>query len=316
MERIERIQELGRLAVELNGELNQEERTKASLISPFIHEVLGYNVFDPREVVREHTADIGNRQQCAVDYAIFHQGEPMIIVEAKKVSVKVEGAQPAQLQRYFNNVRSAKVGIFTNGIEYVCYADVDDGRGMDAEPFLTFDVRHITPGDVVEIERMAKGAFEPGAIRQAAATSVALKAVRNYYAEPSDEHIKQMMSEIAPDIKVRTAAKVAEYRKLAVKVLGEMRGQPEQAVAEESGSTTRSSRAEYGNRSHPAGTDGGQTFIRIGEVCSNGHTLTANNIRIHPRSGHEVCKDCDRVHSANARERARERKRAAQEGTC
>lgn len=162
MEKIDQIRKLGERAIEGNGTLNHEEKTKAALISPFIHYVLGYDVFDPDEVVREHTADIGNRQQCAVDYAIYHQGEPAIIVEAKKVSVQVVGGQAVQLQRYFNNVRSAKVGIFTNGIQYVCYADVDDSRGMDAEPFLTFDVRYITPGDVVEIERLAKGNFEPG----------------------------------------------------------------------------------------------------------------------------------------------------------
>lgn len=41
--------------------LQTEEATKNALVMPFIN-ALGYNVFDPTEVVPEFTADIGTRR--------------------------------------------------------------------------------------------------------------------------------------------------------------------------------------------------------------------------------------------------------------
>ena len=45
-----------------------EEATKNALIMPFIN-ALGYNVFDPTEVVPEFTADVGTKKGEKVDYA-------------------------------------------------------------------------------------------------------------------------------------------------------------------------------------------------------------------------------------------------------
>jgi len=39
-----------------------EEATKNALVMPFINHVLGYNVFDPTEVVPEFTADVGDKK--------------------------------------------------------------------------------------------------------------------------------------------------------------------------------------------------------------------------------------------------------------
>ena len=49
--------------------LDTEEATKTALIMPFIA-ALGYDVFDPSEVIPEFTADVGIKKGEKVDYVI------------------------------------------------------------------------------------------------------------------------------------------------------------------------------------------------------------------------------------------------------
>ena len=61
--------------------LATEEAAKHALVLPFI-QALGYDVFDPGEVVPEYTADFGIRQNEKVDYAIVREeddNEPAIL---------------------------------------------------------------------------------------------------------------------------------------------------------------------------------------------------------------------------------------------
>ena len=53
MDFIERLQVLAKKAKQLSSTLTTEEATKNALIMPFLHSVLGYDVFDPTEVVPE-----------------------------------------------------------------------------------------------------------------------------------------------------------------------------------------------------------------------------------------------------------------------
>lgn len=58
------------LQYEENDSLKTEEATKMAIISPFIKEVLGFNVFDPDEVVPEMNADLYKTRE-KVDYSII-----------------------------------------------------------------------------------------------------------------------------------------------------------------------------------------------------------------------------------------------------
>lgn len=59
MDFIERLQGLSKKITKSGHYLETEEATKNALIMPFLHSVLGYDVFDPTEVVPEFTADAG-----------------------------------------------------------------------------------------------------------------------------------------------------------------------------------------------------------------------------------------------------------------
>lgn len=79
------IDALRALANRTRGQLDHlqtEEATKNAIIMPFIN-VMGYDVFNPTEVVPEFTADVGNRKGEKVDYAIMQNGAPIILFECK-----------------------------------------------------------------------------------------------------------------------------------------------------------------------------------------------------------------------------------------
>ncbi|MCZ6314478.1 restriction endonuclease, partial [Vibrio parahaemolyticus] len=71
MDFIERLQALAKKASQISSTLETEEATKNALIMPFLHSVLGYDVFDPSEVIPEFTADTATKKGEKVDYALM-----------------------------------------------------------------------------------------------------------------------------------------------------------------------------------------------------------------------------------------------------
>jgi predicted type IV restriction endonuclease len=134
MDFIDQIQELAARIPKLRENIKTEEATKNALVMPLIN-ILGYNVFDPREVVPEYTADFGTKKGEKVDYAIFKDGGPVILIECKNIDADLDREHASQLFRYFS-VTDAKIGILTNGIIYRFYTDLDSPNKMDDKSFL------------------------------------------------------------------------------------------------------------------------------------------------------------------------------------
>ena len=76
------VKQLSERVEKLKDSLITEEATKNALIMPFL-QVMGYDVFDPHEVVPEYTCDIGTKKGEKIDYAIFKDGKPIILIECK-----------------------------------------------------------------------------------------------------------------------------------------------------------------------------------------------------------------------------------------
>ena len=125
----ERIQALAQRAPKLVDRLDTEEATKNALVMPFLS-ALGYDVFDPDEVIPEYTADVGMKKGEKVDYAIMRAGQVVMLVECKKASVKLSGTEVSQLYRYFS-VTKARIALLTNGVQYCFYSDLDEPNKMD-----------------------------------------------------------------------------------------------------------------------------------------------------------------------------------------
>ena len=144
-----------------------EEATKTALVMPFI-QALGYDVFDPAEVVPEFSADVGTKQGEKVDYAIISDGKPTMLIECKHVTVTLEHRQINQLLRYFH-ATDARIGILTNGVVYQFFSDTQKQNLMDSEPFLEIDLLSLDDRAVIALKRFAKQSFDINAVLDAAA---------------------------------------------------------------------------------------------------------------------------------------------------
>ncbi|MCC6571828.1 MAG: restriction endonuclease, partial [Chitinophagales bacterium] len=64
----DQIKQLGDRVNKLKDQIQTEEATKNAFIMPFL-QTLGYDVFNPLEVVPEFVADIGIKKGEKIDYA-------------------------------------------------------------------------------------------------------------------------------------------------------------------------------------------------------------------------------------------------------
>lgn len=173
--------------------IGTEEATKNAFVMPFISTILGYDVFDPLEVVPEFTADVGTKKGEKVDYAIMRDGEVQILIECKPSmgSLKIEHA--SQLFRYFS-VTNARIAVLTNGAVWHFYTDLDVPNRMDAKPFLVLDLLDIDAMLVPELQKLSKESFDLESIISAAEELKYVGALKReigvQFREPSDEWIK------------------------------------------------------------------------------------------------------------------------------
>lgn len=193
-----RLMELQKRATEHREVLLTEEAAKNALIMPFI-QALGYDVFNPAEVVPEFTADVGQKKGEKVDYAICAGGKVSLLIECKPSSVALNINHAAQLYRYFS-VTAARLAILTNGVVYQFYSDVERPNVMDEKPFFTFNLDAIRPGDVKTIESFTKAAFDIDRIVKEAGDlktqSLLRKELEKELAEPSEEFVKMLASRV------------------------------------------------------------------------------------------------------------------------
>ncbi len=189
----ERIAALATKVQNQRDAIQTEEATKNAFVMPFISMILGYDVFDPLEVIPEFTADVGTKKGEKVDYAIMHAGEVQILVECKhpRDPLKIEHA--SQLYRYFS-VTNARIAILTNGQIYHFYTDLDAPNRMDSKPFLVLDLEDVDDTLLPEIRKLTKEVFDLDSIISAAEELKYLGQIKRTMAaqfkEPEDEWIK------------------------------------------------------------------------------------------------------------------------------
>lgn len=187
-----------------------EEATKMGLIVPFFS-ALGYDVFDPTEVIPEFVADFAIKksgQLEKVDYAIAISGVIVMIVEAKARDKKPD-AHDGQLKRYFNGLLATRVAIVTNGIEYRFFTDLRHENVMDDEPFFSFNILNYNQKQIENLKFFHRDNFDSTIIKRHAEEMVYLQGmtqlVDNLLRSPSDEFIRFLvtqMSTIAPSYTV------------------------------------------------------------------------------------------------------------------
>lgn len=193
---------LASLAVKIRqqkGSIETEEATKNAFVMPFISLVLGYDVFNPNEVVPEFTADVGTKKGEKIDYAIVRDGEVQILVEAKTVGAPLTLNHASQLFRYFSTT-NARIAVLTNGQHYYFYTDLDRPNRMDDKPFLQLDLLDLDESLVPEIEKLTKESFDLDSVVSAAEELKYIGAVKRALAgqfrDPDDEWVKALTNRV------------------------------------------------------------------------------------------------------------------------
>ena len=196
--------------------ISGEESTKNALAMPFINDVLKYNVFDPDDVVPEYVADVGVKKGERVDYCLFQNGVPAIIVECKAYGADLSKESITQLHRYFHNTE-ARFGILTDGVVYKFFTDLDKDNKMDDSPFFDFNILDYRDMDIEVLKQFCKDAFDTSEIRTRARD---LKIARDIKAaleqeidEPSPEFAKFLIGRTG--FGSRSAKAIERFQRIA-----------------------------------------------------------------------------------------------------
>ena len=189
--------------------LETEEATKNALIMPFI-QALGYDVFNPQEVVPEFVADVGMKKGEKVDYAIQQNGEVIILIECKQANANLSQANISQLYRYFTTTK-ARIAILTNGIQYRFFSDLEEPNKMDQKEFLELDMTNIRENLLDEVKKLAKEKFDLDRMLSTANelkyTSEIKKALIAQFNEPDEEFVKFFFNVTNPGARFIASAK-------------------------------------------------------------------------------------------------------------
>ncbi|HLP65494.1 type I restriction endonuclease [Flavobacterium sp.] len=209
---------------QLKDKIETEESTKHAFVLPFIN-ILGYDTFNPTEVVPEFTADLGLKKGEKVDYAIIQNDEPILIIECKnwKESLSVHGSQ---LFRYFH-VSKTRFALLTNGITYQFFTDLDEKNKMDQKPFLEFDITNLKDNAIHEITKFHKSNFDVNKILDNASSLKFIKEIRKLIDTeintPSPEFVKLFANKVYNG---RLTEKVMEeFTELVQKAFGQLIGE-------------------------------------------------------------------------------------------
>lgn len=198
MDFAEEIRVLANRAEKSCGDIKTEEATKQALVVPFL-KALGYDIYDPTEVVPEFTADVGKRKLDKVDYAIMGKGQPIMLVEAKWCGLKLDNEHMKQLFHYFS-VTDVRVAVLTNGVVYRFFTDLEKTNQMDGKPFLEFDLLHPQEDLISELKRFSKAKFDIGEIIPAAAELKYTREIKLILAEqlraPTDEFVRFFATQV------------------------------------------------------------------------------------------------------------------------
>lgn len=195
----DQIKLLSERVIKLKENTQTEEATKTAFIMPFL-QTLGYDVFDPTEVVPEFTCDLGIKKGEKIDYAIHKDGQPIILIECKHWKEDLN-SHNGQLFRYFH-VSNARFSILTNGIVYRFFTDLVEKNKMDQKPFFEFNMEKFRESQVDKLREFHKSYFNVDTILNTASELKYTNEIRNAIVkevnDPTDEFVKYFARPVYP----------------------------------------------------------------------------------------------------------------------
>ena len=196
-------QKLKQLVKELNKKLTSwdwqkavnnsgnETTTREFLIHPFL-DLLNYDRMD--DYTHEVTADLRDKQGKKVDVAITLGGKtPVILIECKKASQKLNDNHYRQLREYCNDIPTSKIGILSNGLNSKFYTKVS-GNSLHTSPFFEFDLSDYSNQDLETLAMFFRNVIDLSSILEEASEVYFLEsfdeAFFSLFSTPSDDLVK------------------------------------------------------------------------------------------------------------------------------
>lgn len=174
-----------------------EEGTKNAFIMPMIA-ALGYDIFNPFEVVPELDCDLIKKKGEKIDYAIMKDEQPILLIECKHWKQKLN-LHDTQLQKYFV-ASNARFGVLTNGIEYRFYTDLEKANIMDEKPFLIIDMLDLSDADIEQLKKFHKSYYNESDILSTASElkyTTEIKSILNReFISPSPDFVKFFLRQV------------------------------------------------------------------------------------------------------------------------
>ena len=171
--------------------ISTEEATKNAFIMPMIA-ALGYDVFNPFEVVPELDCDLIKKKGEKIDYAIQKDGQTILLVECKHCAQDLN-LHDTQLKKYFV-ASNARFGVLTNGVEYRFYTDLEKPNIMDDKPFLVVNMLDLSDNEIEQLKKFHKSYYDVDNILSTAQELKYTTELRNIisseFAAPSPEFVK------------------------------------------------------------------------------------------------------------------------------
>ena len=181
----------------LKSNITTEEATKNAFIMPLIA-ALGYDVFNPLEVVPELDCDLVKKKGEKIDYAIMRDGSPILLIECKHWEQNLN-LHDTQLKKYFV-ASNARFGVLTNGIEYRFYTDLEKPNIMDEKPFLVINMLNLSDIEIERIKQFHKSYYDESNVLSTAQelkyTTELRYILNSEFTSPSPEFVKFFTKQI------------------------------------------------------------------------------------------------------------------------
>lgn len=177
--------------------ITTEEGTKNAFIMPMIAS-LGYDIFNPFEVVPEMDCDLIKKKGEKIDYAIMKDDSPILLIECKHCNQNLN-LHDTQLQKYFV-ASNARFGVLTNGIEYRFYTDLEKVNLMDEKPFLIVNMLDLSDNDIEQLKKFHKSYYNESDILSTASElkyTTEIKSILNReFVSPTPNFVKFFIRQV------------------------------------------------------------------------------------------------------------------------
>jgi|GEM_PF-3263913 hypothetical protein len=183
-----------------------ENNTREWLVRRLFETCLGFSV---TEVRGEYDAGWEKQKAEKVDYAIFRDDQPLMIIECKALG-NLLPEHRGQLSSYFGATRQkdefqhARIAIITDGNQYLFYSDFNKRNVLDEKPYFEIELKNASFEKRQQLLQYTKNNFDTKSILEAAKAEIARQRlslrVQNYlqreFESPSHELIIRIMESI------------------------------------------------------------------------------------------------------------------------